>query len=180
MRAWEEDFWPEHGCVKTGLRRRSLNWRTTARSVQFIQFRRVSVKWMTIRALSRHLSSSTVSMDGDARRLGSYVWAHRLRFSTTASFTHCLAGVFFYHTVRQYGEVLSLLCVNFCHFCTLTDFSAAEKARGVKFCTCVGLVSGQVFSRFGEDWLAGSHGGGISSGMNIGIGSRLASCYGMR
>ena len=45
-------------------------------------------------------------------------------------------------------------------FCTVTDFSAAEKARGVKFCTRVGLLSGQVFSPFGEHWLAGSHGGG--------------------
>ena len=34
-----------------------------------------------------------------------------------------------------------------CHFvCTVTDFSAAEKARGVKFCMRVGLLSGQVFS----------------------------------
>ena len=45
-------------------------------------------------------------------------------------------------------------------FCTVMDFSAAEKARAVKFCVLVGLLSGQVFSRFGEDWLAGSHGGG--------------------
>ena len=49
----------------------------------------------------------------------------------------------------------------FCFFvCTVTDFSAAEKARGAKFCTHVGLLSGQVFSPFGEDWLAGSHGSG--------------------
>ena len=47
-------------------------------------------------------------------------------------------------------------------FCTVTDFSAAEKDRGVKFCTRAGLLSGQVFSHFGEFWLAGSHGGGIS------------------
>jgi len=40
------------------------------------------------------------------------------------------------------------------------DFSAAEKARGVKFFMCVGLLSGQVFSPFGEHWLTGSHGGG--------------------
>jgi len=50
---------------------------------------------------------------------------------------------------------------------TVTDFSAAEKARGVKFCMHVGLLSGQVFSPFGEDWLAGSHGGGgITSRMS--------------
>jgi len=47
----------------------------------------------------------------------------------------------------------------FCLFvCTVTDFSAAEKARSMKFCTHVGLLCGQVFSPFGEDWLAGSHG----------------------
>jgi len=62
------------------------------------------------------------------------------------------------------------------YFCTVTDFSAAEKAGGVKFCTHVGLLSGQVFSPFGEDWLAGSHGGGISSAMNIGIGSQIRHC----
>jgi len=48
-------------------------------------------------------------------------------------------------------------------FCTVTDFSTTEKATGVKFCTRVGVLSGQVFSPFGEDWLAGSHGG---SGIN--------------
>ena len=51
--------------------------------------------------------------------------------------------------------------------CTVTDFSATERARGVKFCMPVGLLSGQVFSPFGEDWLTGSHGGGITSGMNV-------------
>jgi len=30
----------------------------------------------------------------------------------------------------------------------------------------VRLLSGQVFSHFGELWLAGSHGGGITSGMS--------------
>jgi len=65
-------------------------------------------------------------------------------------------------------------CVFVCHFfilfcflflCTVADFSAAGKARGVKFCmrVTVGLLSRQVFSPFGEHWLAGSHGsGGIS------------------
>jgi len=54
-------------------------------------------------------------------------------------------------------------CVFFCHFvCTVTDFSAAEKARGVRFCMRVGLLSGQVFSRFCELWLAGSHGAAAS------------------
>jgi len=59
------------------------------------------------------------------------------------------------------GGVLSLLYVILfviLFFCTVTDLSAAEKARGVKFCVPVGLLSGQVFSPFGEDWLAGSQG----------------------
>jgi len=30
--------------------------------------------------------------------------------------------------------------------CMVTDFSAAKKARGVKFCMRVDLLSGQVFS----------------------------------
>jgi len=30
--------------------------------------------------------------------------------------------------------------------CTVMDFSAAEKDRGVKFCMCLGLLSRQVFS----------------------------------
>jgi len=38
------------------------------------------------------------------------------------------------------------------------DFSAAEKCRGVKFCMRVGILSGHVFSPFGELWLARSHG----------------------
>jgi len=62
--------------------------------------------------------------------------------------------------------VCNFFFVIFCFFlflCTVTDFTATEKARGVKFCTHVGLLSGQVFSPFGEHWLAGSHGGdGIS------------------
>jgi len=45
---------------------------------------------------------------------------------------------------------------------TVTDFSAAERGWGVKFCMRVGLLSGRVFSPFGEDWLAGSHRGGIT------------------
>jgi len=38
--------------------------------------------------------------------------------------------------------ILSLLCVCFFVY-TVTDFSAAEKARGVKFCLHDGLLSGQ-------------------------------------
>ena len=52
-------------------------------------------------------------------------------------------------------------------FCTVTDFAAAERDRGVKFCVHVCLLSGQVFSPFGEVWLAGSRGGGgITLGMS--------------
>jgi len=53
------------------------------------------------------------------------------------------------------------LCV-----CTVTDFPAAEKVRGMKFCVRVRLLSGQVFSHLGELWLAGSHVGDITSGMS--------------
>ena len=42
----------------------------------------------------------------------------------------------------------------------------AEKDRGVKFCMRVQLLDGQVFSHFGELWLAWSHSGGITSGMS--------------
>jgi len=55
--------------------------------------------------------------------------------------------------------VLSLL--SFLFFCTVTDFSAAERDRGVKFCMRVGLLSGQVFSPFGELWLAGVTGAAL-------------------
>jgi len=52
------------------------------------------------------------------------------------------------------------------HFvCTVTEFSAAEKHRGVKFCLRVPLLSGISFCHFGELRLAGSHSGGITSGM---------------
>jgi len=72
-----------------------------------------------------------------------------------------------HHTVVWRGTYFTV-CNFFCLcLCMVTDFSAAEKARGVKFCTHVGLLSGQVFSPFGEHWLAGSHGGGgITSRMN--------------
>jgi len=54
----------------------------------------------------------------------------------------------------SYGSMEGYLvyCVFVCLFvCTVTDLSAAEKARGVKFCMRVGLLPGQVFSPFGED-----------------------------
>ena len=64
-------------------------------------------------------------------------------------------------TIRSMGGYL-VYCVFF--FGTVTDFSLVEK-DGVKFCMRVPLPSGQVFSHFGELWLAESHGGGITSGM---------------
>jgi len=51
----------------------------------------------------------------------------------------------------------------------------AEKGRGVTFCKGVRLLSRRVFFHYGELWLAGSHGGGITSGMSyieIAVGSR--------
>ena len=39
-------------------------------------------------------------------------------------------------------------------FCMVMDFSVAEKDSGVKLCMLVRLVYGQVFSHFGELWLA--------------------------
>jgi len=72
---------------------------------------------------------------------------------------------FFIPTYDTMG-VFSLLCVCFLFVWTVTDFSTAEKDRGVKFCTRVWLLSEQVFSPFGEHWLAGSYGGGITSGMS--------------
>ena len=63
--------------------------------------------------------------------------------------------------IPPYGStvgILSLLCV--CHFvCTVTDFPAAEKDRSVKFCTCIGLLSRQVFSllvNFGSRGVTGA------------------------
>jgi len=44
-------------------------------------------------------------------------------------------------------------------------FLSSGKDRGVKFCVLVRLLSGMSFSYFGELWLAGSHGGGITFGM---------------
>jgi len=59
----------------------------------------------------------------------------------------CNMETFFYPTIWYCGGILSLLSVILFLF-TVTDFSAAEKCRGVKFCMRVRL-SGQVFSRYG-------------------------------
>jgi len=78
----------------------------------------------------------------------------RLRLRTPPGGEKVRTLMFFIFT-PQYGSmegVLSLLCVILfvCLFlCTVTDFPAAEKARGVKFCTRVGLLPRQVFSPFG-------------------------------
>ena len=48
----------------------------------------------------------------------------------------------------------------------VTDFSASEKDSGVKLRVLVRLLSAMSFSHFGELWLAGSHGDGITSGMS--------------
>jgi len=50
--------------------------------------------------------------------------------------------------------------------CTVTDFSSAKKDSSVKLRMLVQLLSGQVFSHFGELWLAWSHGGSITSGVS--------------
>jgi len=88
------------------------------------------------------------------------------------SFTYLLTYLLYYllsHHMAVWG-ILSLWCVCFLVclfvFCTVTDFSVAEKDRGMKFCMRVWLLSGQVFSHFGELWLAWSHGGGITSRMS--------------
>jgi len=47
----------------------------------------------------------------------------------------------------------------FLFVCTVTDFSAVEKAGGVKFCMRVSLLSGQVFSplaNFGSRGVTGA------------------------
>ena len=56
-----------------------------------------------------------------------------------------------------------------CLFLSFYSFSAAEKARCVKFCMCVGVLSGQVFSPFGDSelgavarWAVGTGGGGVA------------------
>ena len=52
-----------------------------------------------------------------------------------------------YGSMEGYLVYCALVILFVCHFvCTVTDFSAAEKARGVKFCMRVGLLSRQVFS----------------------------------
>jgi len=70
-----------------------------------------------------------------------------------------------YGSMRGYlvYHVFGILFVCF-FLCTVTDISAAEKYRGVKFCMHVDLS--RHMSPFGEHWLAGSHGGGGITGMS--------------
>jgi len=60
---------------------------------------------------------------------------------------------YFYPTIRSYGGYL-VYCVFVILFIifvyTVTDFSAAVKGRGVKFCTHVRLLSGMSFSHFSD------------------------------
>jgi len=71
---------------------------------------------------------------------------------------HYYRGLFDFLFIPPYGSMGGYLvycvCNFFDFFCTVTDYSAAEKDRGVKFCTRVRLLSGQVFSLFGELWFA--------------------------
>jgi len=63
-----------------------------------------------------------------------------------------------------------------CHFvCVFLLLQISQLGRGIKFCMRGGLLSGQVFSPFGEHWLAVTHrGGGITSSIN-GSGETTAS-----
>jgi len=52
------------------------------------------------------------------------------------------------HTDRQSVDISVTVCVFF--VCTVTDFSAEDKASGVKFCTAVHRRPRQGISHFGE------------------------------
>jgi len=62
--------------------------------------------------------------------------------------------------------IFSLLCVCFFLFLRLRISQRRKKDRGVKFCIRVRLLSREVFSHFGELWIAGSDGNGITSEMS--------------
>ena len=109
------------------------------------------------------------------RRLWPYLCVSQIHFAKPLT----VDTGFLWPPVRSNGQAIIFcsrrtqltVCVCVC-VCTVTDFSAAEKNRSVKFCMPVGLLSGQVFSPFSELLLAGSHGGGgITSGMNGSSGS---------
>ena len=107
------------------------------------------------------------------------------------SMQQCHSSTTFSFFIPPYGSMggYSVYCL---FVCTVTDFSAAEKGRGVKFCMRVRLLSGQKTHTFygpfstptevsqcqnksssgiyaaRELWLVGSHGGGITSGICAG------------
>ena len=68
--------------------------------------------------------------------------------------------------MQPYGSmgVFSLLCFFAFLFARLRIPQRRKKI--VKFCMHVRLLSGQVFSHFGELWLSWSHSGGFTSGMS--------------
>ena len=109
-----------------------------------------------------------ISANGDCEivdfRIAAVVLIDDLQRSNLRQTQSCLLTctfeifLLFQHTV-VWG-IFSLLCS---FVCTVPDFSAAEKDRGVKFCTRIRLLSEQVFSHFGKLWLTWSHGGGITS-----------------
>jgi len=92
------------------------------------------------------------------------------RFSLLLSFFHHLCSTHRHSPsifIPPYGSMGGYLvyCVFVCHFvCMVTDFSAAEKGMGMKFCIRVGLLSGQVSSLFGEHGLWGVTGAALLRG----------------
>jgi len=61
------------------------------------------------------------------------------------------------------------VCLLVCLFVCLYGYgflSGGKKDSGVKLYTLLRLLSGMSFSRFGERWLAWTHGGDITSGMS--------------
>jgi len=98
-----------------------------------------------------HLGKQFAARLGEQSEWGTLWWDMRLACKRTCLFVS-----------PPYGSMEGYLvyCVFFViHFVsTVTDFSVAERGRGVKFCIRVGLLSAQLFTPFGELWLAESHG----------------------
>jgi len=86
----------------------------------------------------------------------------------------CVCVIFF---TRPYGSMEGYLvyCVFVCLFiCTVSDFSAAERAGAWNFACLLAYYPDRSSPLFGKDWLAGSHGGGISSGWTSELAARLS------
>jgi len=66
-------------------------------------------------------------------------------------YTHDIHTVFYQHDDRHSVDMSVTVCffVILC-VCTVTDFSAEDKASGVKFCTAVHRRPGQGISHFGD------------------------------